>query len=1791
MECAVTALCGLPMHVSSKEPHFREAAYSNSEEIICEDSRFVIDEIGRVTNILPVISVTKKNRKNWECSGFCKSIDVIIVSELKQLFMELSELNFSTAHRYFRKIDICTAESRNIDKKGHPLICYMDPITCGSKFLYLRVLSFHYPKLRTIERQIYLLRQIYAEIEKIENALIRGDFNTLTKVLSESEKGCIRFNPTKVNEVCLDENVLRDMYQEGIKIYTQKIMDTPVIPCVSCERLCTSKSIKSATDLFVKPSEHQVKFGVENDKIKLLIRHYGKTEFQNESICKTCYEKLRFDEMPPMCVLNNLAIAQQLIQISSLNDFEKMLIQRAKAFQTIYKLNTVMKKKIPHHVKIDKVKGRTFHLPLPLQETLNKICPKTDPLDTNNNLFILVRSCPTKAKTIWEDLVDIKKIWEALVWFKSNNPLYKEILLPSQPQELLSLLNNENLQYEIAEKDNNTDEPDTSKCIDSKEHNENETAMIKINDGILKHGALLTQKVESDSYYEDFTIYPLHGNKINETDSKLYQMLQVYANPIDYRNNELDLKCFPDLYPNGINGQYEFRNTKLRDFDYIKTRLISKDPRFRTNKQFLFYCLHNSNMRQLNGEIFHKLNVTNPKFKYTVGNLIANINNTDFSNDIMSIFARLRGTQAYWRRVRNDINCMMFEYGPVTWFITFSPSEWMWSGLREFIRTANGWEHDNRSISELIAVDPVSASIYIYHTFKAMLDYILSPVNPIGKVSHYYYTCEFQGRGTPHYHWLFWIQDAPVYGSSTNEEVSEFILKYATCRIPDRKTSPDLHRKVMDYQQHKHNSYCMRSKKTATGISKSCRFGFPRSITKTLVLRSVESSIANRRKQRRKNRFYDLPRNEQENYTNDYIPSLLLLWEGNMDAQYVCESSYIVSKYITKYGTKGEKGTAEVDFSDIQTNKSLASRLWSFAFRVLNHRECGALEAACTLLNIPLHETDDKTVIKWLDVRMIRSRRAKFFKDIKKLHPDSRVIFYDSFIDTYYPNRPVKLESICLYDFAKWYDVIAKRPRQKKAEYYPFGAKFCKKRTNPCLINHWKYNPANEPENYFYALLLLFMPWRNTDELKCSKQTYTEAYEEKQSDLLKAMEYYTKFDTIRQATEFLEKLVEDKMMEENDQTQSNHDTLPVGCVAIEIEMAMKDFQDMMENIEIDPEDLKNSISQLNVDQSRVFQKITSTIGASDKTLRCFVSGPGGTGKSFVIDTLIKWNKVERGKHTAVTAPTGIAAYNVKGLTVHRLFQIPVEPNKTAKFKELSDGALKKIRQELTNVDLLIIDEISMVSNILLTYIHLRLTEIFNTSDERDGWFGKINIVVFGDLLQLPPVKEDFSFVQLSKEKIEKYIGGTDTFNLWSLFEYDELTINMRQKGDQQYSEILSHIRLGYASANDINLLNEKKIAFVHQDSSETIEELCSYLENLPTDAVCLLPKNTMCKELNTAMLRRLPLEEIKLIAKDFFQCDKKLEKKINTMLEKEDNSNQCGIERIITIKIGSTIMIRRNIDVSLGLVNGAIAKVLSVSKNIKGEINSVEVCLANSVRKQFPICCSYGITIHKSQGLSLKNAVVEAGNEIFENGQTSVALSRVTSREGLHLINFDPSKIKASGPAIIEYNRLKKEFRPDLPQYNDVPIMSKYRTRDNKWVPQPISIQTDVNKKNIPIVTDVKGLINDDGYSSYVNVTLQCLFHCEAIRRVLSETKEELILKKLFQSYVSGDKLNLRDLKHFVNIKYLLPIIYDVAEFLVELISKQLLLQQILSHELTKTLSCTGCKDIEVVKCESNYIL
>jgi len=192
---------------------------------------------------------------------------------------------------------------------------------------------------------------------------------------------------------------------------------------------------------------------------------------------------------------------------------------------------------------------------------------------------------------------------------------------------------------------------------------------------------------------------------------------------------------------------------------------------------------------------------------------------------------------------------------------------------------------------------------------------------------------------------------------------------------------------------------------------------------------------------------------------------------------------------------------------------------------------------------------------------------------------------------------------------------------------------------------------------------------------------------------------------------------------------------------------------------------------------------------SDKTLRLYISGEGGTGKSFLIKTIKCWIKQNLDKDTAI-APTGIAAFHIDGLIIHRLLQLSVEHDYTPKYEQLSDHVLQ-VLSDLKDVILIMIDEVSMIFYLILVYIHLQLSQIFDTMDCDDGWFGQKHILLFGDLLQLPLVHEDPAFVRLADEKIYKYLGSLSAINLWStLFNYDELTINMHQQGDSIYREFV-----------------------------------------------------------------------------------------------------------------------------------------------------------------------------------------------------------------------------------------------------------------------------------------------------------------------------------------------------------------------------------------------------------------
>ena len=210
-----------------------------------------------------------------------------------------------------------------------------------------------------------------------------------------------------------------------------------------------------------------------------------------------------------------------------------------------------------------------------------------------------------------------------------------------------------------------------------------------------------------------------------------------------------------------------------------------------------------------------------------------------------------------------------------------------------------------------------------------------------------------------------------------------------------------------------------------------------------------------------------------------------------------------------------------------------------------------------------------------------------------------------------------------------------------------------------------------------------------------------------------------------------------------------------------------------------------------------------------KPLHMFVSGVVGTGKSFLIKTVRAlvvtkmWENETQSTLCAVTAPTGLAAFNVSGVTIHRLLQLPIEHD--GRYWKLAKDALKVMSASLSKLKLLIIDEGSMVSSLNLAYIHLRLDDMF----ARVEWFGGVNVLFVGNVLQLPPVNGAAVFEKITNRCLTTKLGCMTLVNMWQEnVVYDELTINERQKKDQALSFILDEVRRGCPSQNTLQALKE-----------------------------------------------------------------------------------------------------------------------------------------------------------------------------------------------------------------------------------------------------------------------------------------------------------------------------------------------------------------------------------------------
>ncbi len=453
--------------------------------------------------------------------------------------------------------------------------------------------------------------------------------------------------------------------------------------------------------------------------------------------------------------------------------------------------------------------------------------------------------------------------------------------------------------------------------------------------------------------------------------------------------------------------------------------------------------------------------------------------------------------------------------------------------------------------------------------------------------------------------------------------------------------------------------------------------------------------------------------------------------------------------------------------------------------------------------------------------------------------------------------------------------------------------------------------------------------------------------------------------------------------------------------------------------------------KLNKKQRIVFNRIEShynsiLTGNPVEALRIIIMGTAGTGKSYLIRAIRnRLNIMAAGNGSEspvqVVAPTGVAAFNINGTTIHSTLSIPILNNKDF---ELGSNRLKELQERLQNIIYLIIDEKSMVGRRMLALIDMRLRHAF--PENKNEAFGGRSVILFGDFGQLPPVLD----LPMYATNVSHDTKSNDGITAYKQFrEVYKLDIVQRQSGEteeqQSFRDILLRLREGESSLNDWQSL-----------SSRFEEKLNRAERDRFSDAVSILTTWVDVDRVNSDMLRSLNQPVAKIIAVHTGGSEAK----------RASSDVAKGLEAELLLAKGARVMLTANIWTEGGLVNGAMGTIQDILFEDQGppslptavfvkfdiyEGTTITTLEGDKVvpivpikrtwegkngklcsRLQVPICLAWAITVHKSQGLTISKAKIDIGNKEFAARLSFVAVLRVRFLSDIHFKHFSFDRLQ-----------------------------------------------------------------------------------------------------------------------------------------------------------------------------------
>ena len=635
----------------------------------------------------------------------------------------------------------------------------------------------------------------------------------------------------------------------------------------------------------------------------------------------------------------------------------------------------------------------------------------------------------------------------------------------------------------------------------------------------------------------------------------------------------------------------------------------------------------------------------------------------------------------------------------------------------------------------------------------------------------------------------------------------------------------------------------------------------------------------------------------------------------------------------------------------------------------------------------------------------------------------------------------------------------------------------------PKTIRYHHFKKMTEPHEHDFSEMQLFLPFDKEDNLfpddadQC-RRLYIENEEKIDFIKRKVMPFTKKVEIGREKAEAMVHDIGADVDGENEMENDKNaidGTLPHPDFGIKDPEGMYDdpkasiSKDNFRKIELDTNDeLNKKIRSLDPEQRYAFDLIVKYARDSVKAKKgknsfptapnLLVHGGAGTGKSHVIDVLSQCTeKIFRTSGDAPNQPyvlklafTGSASKIIRGQTIHSVFHFQFSND----LKSAPEKTRDRLRSDLQNLKLIIIDEISLVQAEMLYQMHYRLyKEIF----QNDLPFGGVAMVFFGDIMQIPPVKGTPVFADIKKNpqcELEQLIR-----NLWHNLSVIILKTNHRQGEDRAYADILNRLRVGIHHEEDNELLKQR---------------VRTYDDSIPEDALIVAGSNKDVNSYNTDKLNKVVGELIS--EKAFVYSDAKGEHK--PTLNPDGSIRNTSLQYHIDLKKGCRVMLTTNLDVCDGLVNGSLGTVIGFEYNKERRIQYImvtfddkedgkrrrtncdrvvakypglnatpiermEVNFCQSKTKRdgaqgtavnFPLKLCYATTAHKIQGSTVKKptSLVLHLHGYLRDAMGYVMLSRIQCLDQL-IIARPPSsepelkieKIKPLDQAMVELKRLQ----------------------------------------------------------------------------------------------------------------------------------------------------------------------